>query len=360
MDITDWQIWLDLFSTSARRPGVFSQLYWSPYALIKSTPLLLGPIVFALTFVRPRSWVALPRGSARIKLLSRLGSFGSLGLLLVALGCSTLVALFPGLTTSSFVSGAWFRAAAPCALVVFLGVSSLGLSREPQPEVGRRAILPRRPWHTFTSKPILSIIFVLATLYVASELWQAVAGSEPRELHSIFGGDRLLRNSSGAPPTAMGWENHVASLAGLLLALGLLVWTLSRDASRPVSNRKPFTEVKLERAATAQLICLVSLGGAMLALGTAWIHTWAPATAYVPVTGGLTGEDGDMLMSHYHGLVAVLRALGWLIQGLGAGLLMRLGLDTMRAGTAARSTGHTAADPGLRQELENQGAGGSQ
>ena len=352
MDITDWQLWLDLFSTSDRRPGVFSTLMWSPVVFFMQTPFLLGIVFFAFTFVRSRSWVTLPAAGSRTRLLTRMGVAGPIALLAVASVCSTIVALFPWLTTVNYFSGAWLRAAVPFTLVAVLGITLLLLSREPKPPVGERAILPRRQWNVFAPPMTFTVVCVIAALYFCSELWQALAGSEPRELHSVFGGERVLKNVGGAPPSAMGWENHGASLIGLFLVLVLLVWILAADARRTVSSMRPFAEVKAERAATAQLVTRITLGGVLLALGAVWLNTWAPTTGYVPVEGGLTGENGDMLISHFHGLVAILRRLGWVAQGLGAAILLRLCFDTLRASKAARSV-EFAAGPHAPQQTRD-------
>lgn len=357
MDITDWQLWLDLFSTSEKRPGVFATFMWSTYEFVRFTPLLLGAVVLALTFVRPRGWVRLPVESTRRTLLARFGTLAPLCLIMVATICGVLVALFRGFTWSGYVNGAWFRAAVPLTLVALLGVTLLRLRREPQPTVGERAILPRRPWHGFSPRSLIAIIGVTITLYLATELWQAAVGPEPRELHNAVGGDRVLKNVGGAPPTALGWENHAASLLGILLVVVMLLWLLKYDASRPVPSHAPLAEVASERKMTARLVCQITLGGTLLALGVVWLHTWAPTTEYVEIREGRSGHSGDMIISHFHGLVGVLRAMGWVFQGLGAGLLLRLLVDTVRSARAARTT-HDSTSP--RADATSQRIGAEQ
>lgn len=361
MDITDWQLWLDLFSPSDRRPGLFLNYLWNPYGLITQTPIVLGILVLALTFLRPRRWVSLPANSARCGLLTRLGVLGPIFLAAVATISGILVAVFPLFTHSDRVSGAWFRAVIPFTVVAMLGLTALVLSRERPPGVGNRAILPRRVWHAFAPRVMLSIMGVLVALYIASEVWQAAVGSEPRELRSALGGNRILKSVAGAPPTAMGWENHGASILGILLATAMLLWLLRQDASRPIPAHASLTEVKSERIMTARLVCQVTLGGVLLALGMAWLHTWAPTYEYMELQDdAMGGKGGDMIISHYHGLVRVLRTLGWAIQGLGTGLLLRLTVDTLRADRVAKHAVAIPIEPSTPQQSADSQVGAEQ
>lgn len=328
-------------------PSILEQLFSGWGITLAQHPLPLGIIVCALSYIWFRRVIDLP--ASRGITLGRIGVFGPLLILGAAALTGTLTGLSP-VATMMGSNGAWFRIAALTATVLVLATSALALAREPLPPVGERALIPHRSWREFAPTAGLTALALVTLLFLATEIWQATAEPEPHALTDVMDPSRVVRNTGGVPPTALGWANHGPSLVAVAALVALLVWVLTVDARRPVASQLPSSDVRAERAATAKLLCGIALGGALLGLGAVWLHSWAPSSGVVAVRDPELGA-GDLIISETRGLVCLLGQLGILAQACGTALLLRIAVDTWRARRALGTTVQTLAAPQQISEL---------
>jgi hypothetical protein len=123
--------------------------------------ITFGMILFALSWVRPRRTVSLPRTGRRTAALAWAGVAGSLLVVVVATAVSAIAA-----TTydASGFDGWWRRPAPLFAATLVVAVTAVALRRIPLPAPGERSIVPRRPWHAFSSRTVLWISGITAAL----------------------------------------------------------------------------------------------------------------------------------------------------------------------------------------------------
>lgn len=149
----------------------------------------------------------------------------------------------------------------------------------------------------------------IAVILAATTAWHALIGvSAPPDANrfgnvpdqtqlpvyfEVLGGSAFV---AGA-----GWPNHLATLLAVGIAAALIA-ALAVDANRPIGRRSS-ADTSDERAATARTMVFLILGGLLLTLGAVWAH---------------------------------IGFAGYVVQGLGAALLLRLAVDTRRATRAAR------------------------
>lgn len=320
-------------------PSILEQLFSGWGIALAQHPFPLGAIICALSYIWFRRVIDLP--ASRAVMLGRLGIYGPVLILGTAAMTSTLTGLAPAATMMGG-NGAWFRIAALAATTLVLAVTALALAREALPPAGERALIPHRSWREFAPMAGLTALALVTLFFLATEIWQATSEPEPHPLTDVMDPSRVVRDTGGVPPTALGWANHGPSLIAIAALVALLVWVLAIDARRPVASLRPSSEVRAERSTTAKLLCGIALGGALLGLGAVWLHSWAPSSGVVAVHDPELGA-GNLIISETRGFVCLLGQLGILVQASGAALLLRIAVDTFRARRAIGTTVQTSA-----------------
>lgn len=327
--------------------------------------LTLGVIIFAISLLRWRPIVTLPSRSRRATLAS-LGIIGPLVILVVATITNWLSMTDPLIRT-----GGWWQRPAPlltAALVV--AVAALALRSTPLPAPGERAISPRRRWWTFIPRTPLLISIAAATLLLLTTAWHTVIGVSLPNGANRYG---VGPESDGLPGFmrmqgdmgyvwGAGWPNHLATLLALAAAAAAMILALSADANRPVFARATASDVKEERTATARLIALITIGGLLLTLGAVWAHVGFVGEIIVSVfedNGGQGDPERFVVGTGYRDLASPMHLGGYVVQGLGAAILLRLMFDTARAAwTARKSQQQGEQDPALATVQTSEGAAG--
>ncbi|QIM18893.1 hypothetical protein G7066_10380 [Leucobacter coleopterorum] len=317
--------------------------------------LTLGVIFFVISWVYPRSLVALPGGEhvdrRRLGTLVWAGIAGPLFVVAVAT-VTTTIAYSYGFPDPSGFAGWWRRPAPLLAAALVVAVAAVALRGEVLPTPTERAISPRRRWWSFTSPPLLWGTASIAALLALTTTWQIAIGRSAPPGANQFGMAPVesdlpvfmaLYGDYGFIPGA-GWPNHLPTLIVLLLTAAVFSFTLGADANRAIFARSTAVEVRREREATARLLTLITLGGLAATLGAVWSFT------------GFIGEIIIMMESHdgsnnylggdvaqavvgtsYQGIAPFMHKGGYLVQGLGVALLLRVTVDTMRSWVGIRS-----------------------
>lgn len=336
MDITTW------FFTGLR---TFFDLFPVEMALT------LGAILFGLSWIRPRRIVSLPESGRRADALARIGIAGPLSVVAVASATSWLATLDP----IGRHGGWWQRAAPLLAAAAVVVVAWLVLRREPLPAPGERTISPRRRWWAFAPRTPLWLLAGAAALLLVTVAWQMLIGVPLPDGGNRYGVGpadsglpefMVMQNDMGYVWGA-GWPNHLATLVALLAAGAALAALLGSDANRPLVARASAPEVREERTATARILTLLALGGLLLTLGAVWAHVGFIGQIIVGVfedNGGEPGAQRFFVGTGYQSVAPLLHLGGYVVQGIGAALLLRLAVDTWRA-AAARRPGAGSADP---------------
>lgn len=309
--------------------------------------LTLGLVFFGLSWIRPRRIVSLPESGGRRDLLSWLGIGGALLVVAVATVSSSLTYLYTFPDPSGF--GGWLRRPAPLiATALVVAVFLVALRRQPLPAPGERGIAPRRRWWAFASQPLLWITTGIPALLFITVLWQGTIGTRPPTGADLYGNVPEHTDLPVFVPlqwnmgyyAGAGWPNHLATLAALLLAAALLIIALGHDANRPVFARATAADVRAERAVTARVLVLIVLGGVLLTLGAVWAHVGFIGEIAVGIPDPPEKEGaitGPVVGTSYQAIAGLMHLGGYVIQGIGAALLLRLSVDTWRAARAQRA-----------------------
>lgn len=348
-----------------------SALHVIPTSLIE-TPLFIGLAIFAITWLRRAPWIALPHETRRRALLVRLGTFGPLAVAIVGVTVGAIAA-FSGYDSTG-VAGWWRRPATMATAAIAIGIAAILLAREPLPAPGERAIAPRRHWWSLTPRPQLWWGIVASVLLALTSVWQGfttsllTGGGPLLSLPTADGGLEIRQvdpSEQDIPvgpfvdtPAGGGWLNNGVTLLVLLALVAVLVLSLSRDANRPVPATASAPRVLETRETTARVFVLIALGGTIITLGMLWMYVgflggWQvtvetpeeTASLSVPVGTGFVG-----LRTGYAAFADIFRFGGWLLQGLGVAILLRLACDTWRA--ARRTRGATPDAPAPVAEFD--------
>lgn len=318
------------------------ELFWLARTFFDLFPvevaLTLGVLFFGLSWIRPRPMVTLPASGRRAPVLTWIGIAGSLAILATATCTSWLATQHP----LEGAGGWWQRPAPLLASAAVIFAATCAVSREPLPAPGERAISPRRSWWDFTPRVPLWCAISTAALLLVTSLWQTLIGVTLPEDANRYG---IGPENSGLPEFmpmqgemgyvwGAGWPNHLATLLTLAIAMTTLVWCLRRDANRPLFARSSAAQVREERVASARLLVLIALGGVLLTLGAVWAHTGFIGTIIVSVfedTGGQRPPERFIVGTGYREFASQMHLGGYVVQGVGAALLLRLAVDSLRA-----------------------------
>lgn len=319
----------------------------------------LGLLLFGLSWVQRRSIVALPQGRRR-STLGTIGIAGAAAVLAVGTAASYVSAANP----ITGWGGWWLRPAPLLAVALALVIFTVMLRREPLPAPGERAIAPRRHWWSFAPSPLLWTTGITAALLLLTATWQTAIGVPLPKDGDTYGVGPTVHG----PPAYMelqhgfgyvwgaGWPNHALTLIALALSGAALVLVLSGDANRPVFARVTAAEVRQDRAATARIVTLIALGGALLTLGAVWAFIGFNGDRFVMLgEPDANGAADAMIGSRYQDFAGILHLGGYLVQGLGAALLMRLAVDTWRELRAGRRRATSlSGDPAATANVASQ------
>lgn len=307
----------------------------------------LGVLFFALSWVRPRRIVSLPSSGRRARTLFRIGVFGALSIVVVATLTSLLSFLFAFPDPTGF--GGWWRRPAPLiATIAVIAAAALALRTEPLPAPGERTIAPRRRWWTFSPRvPLWAAILSAALLFVTSA-WQGLIGVSAPASANLYGNVpeptdlplfMVMQGGMGYVAGA-GWPNQLLTLMALAGIVVALILTLGHDANRPIHARISVASVQEERTATARMLVWITLGGLLLTLGAVWAHTGFIGQIIVGVfedNGDQPGADRFVVGTGYQDIADWMHKGGYIVQGIGAAILLRLSVDTWRARRARRA-----------------------
>ncbi|MFV0435034.1 MAG: hypothetical protein ACK5LO_13775 [Leucobacter sp.] len=319
-------------------------LFWGLRSVFSIFPvevaLTLGLVFFGLSWIRRRPIVSLPASGRRRKLLRWLGIGGALAIVTVATATTWLSYLHTFPDPSGF--GGWLRRPLPLVTVALVVTAfAIALRLEPLPAPGERKIAPRQWWWTFVPPPLLWTTSIATALLLLTSLWQTAVGTRAPADADLYGNVPSRTDLPVFVPlqenmgyfAGAGWPNHLATLAAVLLATAVLIFTLGRDANRPISIRAAASDVRAEHAATARVLAIIVLGGILLTLGAVWGHVGYIGGIMVGVDdppeqgGALTGP---VVGSSYQAFAWPMSVGGYVIQGIGAALLLRLAFDTWR------------------------------
>ncbi|QZY52686.1 hypothetical protein [Leucobacter tenebrionis] len=336
---------------------VMNWIFWGLRTILQFLPpvemvLTLGLILFGLSWIRPRRIVSLPSSGRRVETLRWVGIAGSLAVVAVGSVTSWIATLDP----LNNWGGWWQRPAPLAATALVILVAALLLRREPLLAPGEGAISPRRRWWAFTPRASLWILFASSSLLLVTTAWQLLIGVSAPPGANRYG---IVPPETGLPVYmtmqngmgyvwGAGWPNHLATLLVLLTAAFALVALLSTDANRPLFARSSAAEVREERASTAQIITLLALGGLLLTLGAVWAHVGFIGQIIVGVfedNGGAPDPQRFVVGTGYQSIAPLMHLGGYVVQGIGAALLLRLAVDTGRAVFAGRRAASPDPDP---------------
>lgn len=309
--------------------------------------LSTGLPLFALSLVYRKPLVTLPAGPRR-KTLVYLGIAGSIAVL-----TSDISSQWIAEDGSFWATSNWWQrpiSLAVAALVVI--AAAFALRNIPLPSPGELTISPRRHWWAFSPRNLLWVIAVLTAFLLLTLAWHiAEAVNMTNNLsQSWVGSDYPLIMM---PTDVNGWQDHLATLLALAAAAIALLLSLGADANRPIFARSSALDAREERTATARMFVLVTLGGLVLTIGA--------VLSYIGFTGqhmvvaydtrieklsdystsiSMTGDGYGSIA--YHSLLLG----GYVVQGIGAALLLRIVLDTARAAIATRAGKQPQPDAG--------------
>jgi hypothetical protein len=315
--------------------------------LPREDAITFGLFLFVLSWVYPRRIVSLPPVGYRRTTLVWAGTAGSL--LLVAVATVVSAHAVPVWGGSGF-DGWWRRPAPLVAATLAVAVAGLALRRAPLPAPGERAISARRAWHTFASRVLLWVSGITATLVAVTALWQiAIATSAPKD-GRVFGLvpeyttlPIYMRFNNGYGYVAgAGWPNHLVTLIAIAIAIAVFFVVLRADVDRPLFARSSAPSVRVERESTAWLFGLILLAGLITTLGAVWMHTGFAGTSMVGLdVQSVSGNRPDtriLINGGYSAIARPMNLAGYLLQGTGVAVALRIAIDTVRAAHRTRRT----------------------
>ena len=303
-----------------------------------------GVFLFVLSWVRPRRWVSFPAGVRRLSLLTRLGVWGSLAVLAAATTANWLAINDP----QQIQDGGWWQRPLPLlAAACVAALVAFALHRELLPPVAQRAIAPRRRWWALAPLTLLLIASAIAGVLLLTTLWHSALGVSAPPGANLYGIGPLQGDLPVYMPApdgigyiwGAGWPHHLATMIALLLAAAALLGTLASDANRPSPAHRTSGGGLEDRRATARVLLIIFIGGALLTLGAVWAHVGfigGFSVGIYPATPGLPDQPIVNVGTGYGDFAFILHWGGYVLQGIGAAVLLRLAVDSCRAHYAAR------------------------
>lgn len=315
--------------------------------------LTFGVALFALSWLRPRRIVALPGPGLRRTVLVWVGTAGAIAVAAAATVASSLNVV---ISDASGFDGWWRRPAPVATAALVLVAAALVMRRVPLPAPGERAISPRRAWTEFAPRLPLRIGAVAASLVILTAAWQIVIATTAPSSGPFFGHVPDYSplpiytsfNSGFGYVSGAGWPNHLATIVVVGLAALVLVLVLRADANRPLLARSTAPSVRPERESTALLFTLVMLSGIVATFGAVWMHVGSSGTSLVGLDQYWVSEDVSntrvFINGGYSAIAQPMNLAGYVLQGAGVALALRIAVDTVRAVFASRTSSTTRAE----------------
>ncbi|MBD8610148.1 hypothetical protein IFT77_06585 [Frigoribacterium sp. CFBP 13729] len=318
--------------------------------------LVVGCALFALSWVRPRRLVTDLHDGPRRRILIWVGALGSITVVAIASATSAIPVSIVGGTG---FEGWWRRPAPLLAATLVLVVASIAMQRLPQPPRGEHAITPHRSWATFAPRPALGLGAAVALVIGATAGWQiAIAGPAPAE-GPFFGYVPdytplpIYRsfNSGYGYVAGAGWPNHLATLITLAVAIAVLVLVLRHDANRAMPAQVMVPSTAPARQSTARLFTLLVVAGGITTLGALWLHVGSYGTTLVGLDERWVSAEQSFpqltIDGEYSALARPMKMAGYVLQGAGVALALRLAVDTLRAAYSTRTTASLRVDSSI-------------
>jgi hypothetical protein len=315
--------------------------------------LTFGLGLFALSWVRPRRIVSLPERGFRRSVLVWAGVAGAFAIVATATVTS---ALNVGVYDASGYDG-WWRRPAPLVMAILVVLAAaLAMRRVPVPAPGERAISPQRSWSTFAPRVLLWIAATVGSLTLLTAIWQIASATTAPEDGQFFGHVPDYSplpiytdfNNGFGYVSGAGWPNHLASVIVLILAGLTLVVVFRADANRPILARSTAPSVRPDRESTARLFTLLMLAGLTATLGAVWMHVGSAGTSLVGVDEYWVSEDVSntrlFIDGGYSAIARPMNLVGYVLQGAGVALALRLAVDTARSALASRKRAEADAE----------------
>ncbi|MFJ3392541.1 hypothetical protein [Leifsonia aquatica] len=314
--------------------------------------ITFGVILFALSWVRPRRIVSFPQVGLRRSILLCAGTAGSCAIALTATVASALNVAVPH---ASGFDGWWRRPAPLVVATVAIVTAAVALRRTPLPAPGERAIAPRRAWYTFAPPALLWTAGIVGALTALIAGWQIVIATTAPAAGPFFGNVPdystlplyMSFNGGFGYVAGAGWPNQLATLVALLLAAMVLGTVLRTDANRPLFARASAPSVRPERESTARLLTLLLLAGLTATAGAVLMHVGAVGTSLVGLDASVVSGDASsprvLIDGGYSAVARPMNLAGYLLQGAGVALALRLAVDSVRAARAGRAASPVAA-----------------
>lgn len=309
--------------------------------------LTFGLALFALSWLYPRRTVSLPQTGYRRSVLLSAGTVGPLLMVAVATAVSAMTA---STWDSSGFDGWWRRPLPLVVAALVVAIAGLALGRSPLPAPGGHAIAPHRSWRAFAPQPLLHVAGACCAVILILAVWQiSIAVSAPPE-GPFFGQVPdyttlpvyMSFNGFGYVPGA-GWPNHLATLLALVVAGAVLVVVLRAEANRPVTARSTAPNVTADRESTSRLLVLVLLAGLVTTLGAVLMHVGTSGLSTVGLDEQWVSENVSLttlsITGGYRAIAEPLNLTGYLLQGAGVALALRMAVDTVRAARRGAAAG---------------------
>ncbi|MHA3722957.1 hypothetical protein ACXR2T_03660 [Leucobacter sp. HY1910] len=318
-------------------------LYWLVWQLKEVFPvemaLTLGVVFFGLSWIRPRRIISFSPGTRRLSVLTATGVAGSLAVLAVA-SLANALALTDPLQTNW---GGWWQRPLPLlAAACVIALAAIVMKRAPMPPMTQGAIVPRRHWWAFASPTLLWLAAACAVALLLTVTWHSAIGVSAPAGADRYGIGPLQKDLPVymAAPDGVGyiwgagWPHHLATMVVLLLAAAVSMRALASDANRPGFALGAAGGGSEDRRVTARLFTLVFLGGVLLTLGAVWAHIGFIGEFIVGIYPQVPGRGGQPIVNvgtGYGDFAFLMHKGGYVLQGVGAALLLRLAIDSIRA-----------------------------
>lgn len=307
----------------------------------------VGLPLFAMSWFWRRSLVPAQFVAPRARLVAWLGFGGAGAVLVTGIVMSVLAWRDPFFRWSE----GWWRAAPVFVAAIALAALWVAVSRAKSPTLGLNSIAPQRSWRTYLPAGLAGGAVAIAFATVATTCWQMLAGRTPpagADLYGFTAPDSNLPLYMEVSPGmgyigGAGWPHHLALTVAVILALVAWACALKADANQGIAADQSLPGGRGTRTVVARIATLVLTGALLMAFGALWARVGFIGE-FSLTQSTIEQPDGTLLVnaqvgSSYAAFAAGMKLLGYLCQGIGAALLMRLIVDTARGLRGSKTSG---------------------